>query len=297
MDADTRRVALNPADGEIEWPKELRRVLSEVRRMLHEAKGAVYLCSAGLTVPRLEALCRSFSMVPAATSIVPNPETAALARYRAFPVGNRMGFELRHPPLSRSQMLVKRMVDLVLGALALIVLSPVMIAAAVAIRLDSKGPIFFRQARTGLGNKPFYIFKFRSMYVLENGPNIRQACRNDPRVTRVGRFLRASSIDELPQLFNVLKGEMSLVGPRPHALAHDEFYAKQIANYELRQFVKPGITGWAQVNGMRGETASIESMRRRIEFDIWYAVNASLLFDFEIIARTVFEVCHPTNAY
>jgi exopolysaccharide biosynthesis polyprenyl glycosylphosphotransferase len=236
-------------------------------------------------------------MLPVATTIVPNPETAGLAQCRAFSIGNRLVFELRRPQLSRAQMVAKRMVDLVFGALALIVLAPVMIAVAVAIRLDSGGPILFRQARTGLGNKPFYIFKFRSMYVLENGPTIRQACRNDPRVTRVGRFLRASSIDELPQLFNVLKGEMSLVGPRPHALAHDEFYAKQIANYELRQFVKPGITGWAQVNGLRGETVSIESMCRRIEFDVWYAVNASLLLDFEIMARTVFEVCHPRNAY
>jgi len=296
--ADTKRVVLNSACSEIEWPKELRRALDEVCRTLRSAKcGAVYLCSAGLTMHRLEVLCRSFSMLPAATYIVPSPETAGLVQCRAFSIGNRVVFELRRPPLSQAQMAAKRMVDLVFGALALIVLSPIMIAAAVAIRLDSKGPIFFRQARTGLDNRPFYIIKFRSMYVLENGPNIRQACRNDPRVTCVGRFLRASSIDELPQLFNVLKGEMSLVGPRPHALAHDEFYAKQIASYELRQFVKPGITGWAQVNGLRGETASVESMCRRVEFDIWYAVNASLLLDFEIMARTVFEVCRPRNAY
>jgi len=231
------------------------------------------------------------------TYIVPDPATAGLARCRAFAIGSRVAFELRRPPLSRGQQIAKRAFDIVVGLTALVFLSPFMIAAAIAVRLDSKGPIFFRQTRTGQGGKQFRIFKFRSMYVLEDGATIQQACRDDPRVTRVGRFLRSSSIDELPQIFNVLKGEMSLVGPRPHAVAHDQQYVQEIPNYELRQHVKPGITGWAQVNGLRGETANIESMHRRIEFDVWYALNASLLLDFEILARTVLEVCSPRNAY
>lgn len=291
-------VPLNLMCSEAEWPKEQQRVLSEACRALHGAKdAAVYLCSAGLSNSRLEGLCRSLSILPVGTYIVPDPATAGLARCRAFAVGNRVAFELRRPPQSRVQLFAKRMIDIVLGSIALVLLSPLMIAAAIAIRLDSDGPIFFRQLRTGQSGKPFRIFKFRTMYVLEDGPTIQQACRNDPRVTSVGRFLRASSIDELPQLFNVLNGEMSLVGPRPHAVAHDLHYAKEITNYDLRQHVKPGITGWAQVNGLRGETTSVELMHRRIEFDVWYALNSSLLLDIEIMARTVLEVCRPRNAY
>ena len=214
--------------------------------------------------------------------------------------GWRVGIHRTPEHHSRSagwRLIGKRAMDLGLGLVALALLSPIMIAAAVLIRLDSKGPVLFCQMRTGKGGAPFRIYKFRSMYVLEDGPSIRQACRNDPRVTRIGRFLRASSIDELPQLFNVLKGEMSLVGPRPHAVAHDERYTKEIANYELRQHVKPGITGWAQVNGLRGETCDVELMHRRIEFDIWYALNPSLLLDVEIMARTAYEVFRSRNAY
>jgi Undecaprenyl-phosphate glucose phosphotransferase len=291
-------ILLNPLCSDTDWPREQQRVLSEACRALHGTKyGAVYVCSAGLPLQRLDTLCRSLSILPVGTYVVPDSATAGLARCRAFAVGNRVAFELRRPPLSRGQQIAKRTFDIVIGLTALFFLSPFMAAAAIAVRLDSKGPIFFRQTRTGQGGKQFRIFKFRSMYVLEDGATIQQACRDDPRVTRVGRFLRASSIDELPQIFNVLKGEMSLVGPRPHAVAHDQQYAQEIPNYELRQHVKPGITGWAQVNGLRGETADIERMHRRIEFDVWYALNASLLLDFEILARTVIEVCRPRNAY
>lgn len=291
-------IPLNSGCGDAEWPKEQQRILAETCRALRGAKNAaLYLCSAGLSMGRLEALCDSLSILPVGTYIVPDPATAGLVRCRAFAVGNRIAFELRRPPQSRFQLFCKRAVDIVFGSLALIFLSPIMIGAALAVRLDSRGPVFFCQLRTGQGGEQFRIFKFRSMYVMEDGPTIQQASRNDPRVTRVGRLLRASSIDELPQLFNVLKGEMSLVGPRPHAVAHDQLYAKEIANYELRQHVKPGITGWAQVNGLRGETADIELMHRRIEFDIWYALNPSLLLDFEIMARTFLAVCCPRNAY
>jgi undecaprenyl-phosphate galactose phosphotransferase/putative colanic acid biosynthesis UDP-glucose lipid carrier transferase len=172
-----------------------------------------------------------------------------------------------------------------------------MVVAAVTVKLDSPGPVLFRQRRNGFNVHPFVIFKFRTMNVLEDGGNVVQAKRHDPRVTRVGRVLRHSSIDELPQLFNVLRGEMSLVGPRPHALAHDTQYGRLLFDYAFRQHMKPGITGWAQVHGYRGETAGIDQMRRRIDCDLWYINNWSLILDLQILCRTCIEVARQRNAY
>jgi exopolysaccharide biosynthesis polyprenyl glycosylphosphotransferase len=168
---------------------------------------------------------------------------------------------------------------------------------ALAVRLDSPGPILFRQSRNGFNGRPFRIYKFRSMTVLEDGPVVTQATRQDSRVTRVGRFLRRSSLDELPQLFNVLKGDMSLVGPRPHAIAHDDQYTQLVAKYAFRHHVKPGITGWAQVHGLRGETPSVELMRRRVDLDLQYIANYSLILDLRILVRTVRELIRPQNAF
>ncbi|MGH6852188.1 MAG: exopolysaccharide biosynthesis polyprenyl glycosylphosphotransferase [Methylocella sp.] len=193
-------------------------------------------------------------------------------------------------PLSAFESAVKRTLDVGGSLTAILMLCPLFLLAAIAIKLDSAGPIIFRQRRTGFNAKEFVIFKFRTMSVLEDGPAIAQACRDDPRATLVGKFLRRSSIDELPQLLNVLKGEMSLVGPRPHAVAHDKEYAAHIACYGLRHKVKPGITGWAQVNGSRGETPSIEKMTERVKMDLWYINNWSLGFDINILVRTCFEV-------
>ena len=190
----------------------------------------------------------------------------------------------------RTAQFAKRACDVAIAAAALVILSPLMLLAALAIKLDSAGPAIFRQRRTGLNGREFMIYKFRSMSVTEDGPKIIQACEEDPRVTRVGRILRQSSIDELPQLLNVVRGDMSLIGPRPHAVAHDQYYADAIANYTQRQRVKPGITGWAQVNGLRGETPRIEDMEKRIEFDLWYVRNRSLALDAKIIWCTCFEV-------
>jgi exopolysaccharide biosynthesis polyprenyl glycosylphosphotransferase len=193
--------------------------------------------------------------------------------------------------------IVKRSIDII-GAVAMLVLAaPILLAVTVAIRLDSGGPVVFRQARLGRGGRSFAILKFRTMNVIEDGDAVVQVGRNDSRVTRVGGFLRAASLDELPQLFNVLRGEMSLVGPRPHATTHDSHYAALIGNYELRQNVKPGITGWAQVNGYRGGTPTLELMQRRIDFDLWYVANASLALDLKILLRTPIEVLRPRNAY
>jgi putative colanic acid biosysnthesis UDP-glucose lipid carrier transferase len=184
--------------------------------------------------------------------------------------------------------------DVILALVALICLAPLLAFTAVAIKLDSPGPIIFRQYRIGRDGNRFIIYKFRTMTVMENGHDVPQARREDPRVTKIGRLLRRSSIDELPQLLNVLKGDMSLVGPRPHAVSHDIYYAALIADYAERRRVKPGITGWAQVNGVRGETATIDEMRRRIKFDLWYVGNRSFLLDLRIMWRTCFEIARWT---
>ena len=185
-----------------------------------------------------------------------------------------------------------------LGTLLLVLTLPLMVAIAVAIRLDTPGPALFRQTRRGLNNRPFGILKFRTM-VFVPGPELTvpQAWRRDPRVTRVGRVLRRTSLDELPQLFNVLKGEMSLVGPRPHALAHDARYAALIDGYAERHRVPPGITGWAQVHGYRGETDTLEKMQHRVDHDLAYIANQSLLLDLKILVLTVRTVWRDHNAY
>jgi len=194
--------------------------------------------------------------------------------------------------------IAKRAEDLVLGTVLLVLTLPVMVAIAVAIRLDTAGPALFRQTRRGLNNRPFGILKFRTMlFVPDPELTVLQARRFDPRVTRVGRVLRRTSLDELPQLFNVLKGEMSLVGPRPHALAHDARYAALIAGYAERHRVPPGITGWAQVNGHRGETDTLAKMQRRVEHDLAYIAHRSLRFDLKILLLTVRTIWRDRNAY
>jgi putative colanic acid biosynthesis UDP-glucose lipid carrier transferase len=173
---------------------------------------------------------------------------------------------------------------------------PLLALVALLIRLDSRGPILFRQQRIGLAGQPFHIVKFRTMHVLEDGADVVQAIEGDPRVTRVGGSLRVTSLDELPQLLNVLSGEMSLVGPRPHAAAHDDYYRARIPNYLYRQNVRPGITGWAQVNGARGATPQVADMQARVDLDAWYVDNASLALDLKILARTPLVVLSRRKA-
>lgn len=195
---------------------------------------------------------------------------------------------LSETPLTGTRLLFKGIEDFVLASLVLLCISPLLVVIAAAVKLDSPGPVFFRQARKGWSGKVFHIWKFRSMHVHQpQGGEVRQATRNDPRVTRVGAFLRRTSLDELPQVFNVLKGEMSLVGPRPHAVQHDEEYSQHIDSYFARHNIKPGITGLAQVRGLRGETSEIERMQQRIEADIEYINNWSVLLDLIILARTL----------
>jgi exopolysaccharide biosynthesis polyprenyl glycosylphosphotransferase len=172
-----------------------------------------------------------------------------------------------------------------------------MLAAAIAIKLDSRGPVFFIQSRHGYNHRVIRVVKFRTMTVAEDGAVVTQAVRGDKRVTRVGRFLRRTSLDELPQLFNVLRGELSLIGPRPHAVTHNESYSQILARYANRHKVKPGITGWAQVNGCRGETKTPEDMRKRVELDLYYIKNWSPVLDAQILARTLLVPFYSSNAY
>lgn len=204
---------------------------------------------------------------------------------------------LSETPLTGTRLLLKALEDRLLGTLILILISPFLTLIALAIKLDSPGPVFFRQARKGWSGRVFHIWKFRSMFVHQPEAGVvQQATRNDPRITRVGAFLRKTSLDELPQVFNVLKGEMSLVGPRPHAVQHDEQYSKGIDTYFARHNIKPGITGLAQVRGLRGETTEIERMQQRIEADIEYINNWSLWLDFTILLRTL-GALSGKNAY
>jgi len=200
-------------------------------------------------------------------------------------------------PMEGVNGLLKALEDRVLAALILLLIWPVMVAIAIGIKLSSPGPVIFKQHRYGLRGNKIEVWKFRTMTVCENDDNVTQAKRNDPRVTRFGAFLRRTSLDELPQLFNVLQGRMSLVGPRPHAVAHNEQYRKLIGRYMLRHTVKPGITGLAQINGWRGETDSLDKMQKRVEYDLYYIENWSLWLDLKIIFLTLFKGLRHPNAY
>ena len=210
---------------------------------------------------------------------------------------SHIGFQLQAPPLTVVQKAIKHGIDVLLAGGAIFLLSPIMLLIALAVKLDSRGPVIFRQRRQGFNGKEFHIFKFRSMTVLENGAKIEQVRKWDKRVTHVGRFLRSTSLDELPQLFNVLRGEMSLVGPRPHAIAHDDYYEELIRDYALRRHMRPGLSGWAQVNGHRGETPKISDMEARVECDLWYINNWSPVLDIWILLRTVGALFLNKNVY
>ncbi len=210
----------------------------------------------------------------------------------AFPASDAISLV----PAGQESISVKRVTDLALSLAAILLLSPLFAAIAAGVKLDSPGPVFFRQRRTGRHGRIFSIYKFRTMHVLEDGAAVIQARAGDRRITRLGRILRISSLDELPQLFNVLTGDMSLVGPRPHAVAHDEFYADCVRNYRLRQLVKPGITGLAQVHGARGATPNITDMQARIDLDLRYIARESLWLDLCILARTPVAVLRRRNA-
>jgi exopolysaccharide biosynthesis polyprenyl glycosylphosphotransferase len=212
-------------------------------------------------------------------------------------IGQIYSLNVVRRPLTSVDVLVKRCFDLAIGLPLLVALTPLFLMVALAVRLDSPGPVLFLQRRYGFNQEPFRIVKFRTMTVAEEGRGVRQAERDDPRVTRVGRILRRFNIDELPQLLNVARGEMSLVGPRPHALVHDQYYERSIADYARRHNVKPGITGWAQIHGLRGAIPTESVMRERIEHDLYYIDNWTIGLDIRILVMTLISPKAFTNAF
>ena len=238
----------------------------------------------------------AFLRVPSALHLRPGAVLDRFPDLQVARVGGVSGINIGRRPLNLGEVMLKRLLDLTLATIALVSLSPLLAAIAVAIKLDSPGPVFFRQKRYGFNQQPFGVFKFRSMRTDANAA-FRQATRNDSRITRVGAILRRTNLDELPQLINVLRGEMSLVGPRPHALAHDRSFERRIALYARRHNVKPGITGWAQVNGYRGETQTDLAMEQRVACDLHYIDNWSIWFDIQIMIQTVISRRAYQNAF
>jgi len=245
----------------------------------------------------LRSLLLHLRVLPIPVSLVPVGPISELLKVPSHMIGTTLTIELQRGPRTLLERSVKRAFDVMVAATALVLLIPLFLMTALAIKLDSSGPIIFRQRRSGFNVRHFQILKFRTMKVLEDGETIVQARPNDSRVTRVGHWLRRTSIDELPQLFNVIRGEMSIVGPRPHAVAHDDQFDKLIGNYAYRHHVKPGLTGWAQVNGYRGQTRTVADIEGRVRLDLWYIDNWTLKTDFKIIFMTVIEVMRGENAY
>jgi putative colanic acid biosynthesis UDP-glucose lipid carrier transferase len=236
-------------------------------------------------------------VLPLPVNLVPIGPASDLFQLPSHTIGDTVTVELQRGPRTFFERSVKRVIDIVVAGTALILLLPLFFMTAIAIKLDSPGPVIFRQRRSGFNGRQFQIMKFRTMSVLEDGDTVVQAQPNDGRVTRVGNWLRRTSIDELPQLFNVLQGNMSIIGPRPHALAHDSEFSNLVANYAYRHHVKPGITGWAQVNGHRGQTNTVADIEKRLELDLWYIDNWSFALDFKIALMTIIEIAQGENAY
>jgi len=257
----------------------------------------ILVLAAADDLPRIPGLVDGLSELPVSLHMIPLGMVDVLASSRLAELGNVLTIQMLHPPLSTFDQLVKRAFDIVAAVLGLLLLSPLLLIVSLAVKLDSRGPVLFRQTRHGYNNEIIRVFKFRSMTMLEDDAKFTQAKANDPRVTHIGHIMRKTNIDELPQLLNVLSGEMSIVGPRPHPIALNMKFECQIVPLSRRHKVKPGITGWAQVNGYRGETDTLEKMQHRFEHDLYYIENWSFLFDLKIILMTVFSRTAYTNAY
>jgi Undecaprenyl-phosphate glucose phosphotransferase len=245
----------------------------------------------------LSGLLSQLRVLPLPINLVPVGSMSELFKLSSHTIGDTVTIELQHGPRTLMERVAKRAFDIAVAGTGLVVHLPLLLLTAVAIKLDSPGPIIFRQWRRGFNGRPFQILKFRTLSVLEDDENIVPVQPNDTRLTRVGSWLRRTSIDELPQLLNVLQGTMSIVGPRPHAMAHDNQFDKLVGNYAFRHHVKPGLTGWAQVNGHRGQMRTIADTEQRIKYDLWYIDNWNLAIDFKIIFMTMIEIIRGENAY
>jgi putative colanic acid biosynthesis UDP-glucose lipid carrier transferase len=257
----------------------------------------IYLSIPMSSQPRIMALLDGLRDTTASIYFVPDIFVTDLIQGRLSTVAGLPVVAVCESPFTGFNGLIKRMSDIILSLLILILISPIMLAVAIGIKLSSPGPVIFQQRRYGLDGKEIIVYKFRSMTVTEDGPDIPQAQKNDKRITPLGAFLRKTSLDELPQFINVLQGKMSVVGPRPHAVAHNEQYRKLIDGYMVRHKVKPGITGWAQVNGYRGETEVLDKMKKRIDYDLDYLRNWTLRLDLYIVLKTLQVLVKDRHAY
>jgi len=258
---------------------------------------SIYLSLPMASQPRILDLLEALRDTTASVYFVPDTFMTDLVQGRVDLVEDIPVVAVCDTPFKGARGLAKTLSDLSIALLILIVILPLLLIVALGVKLSSPGPVIFRQRRYGLNGEEIYVYKFRSMTVCEDAGPIRQASRGDQRVTRFGAFLRKTSLDELPQFINVLQGRMSIVGPRPHAVAHNEQYRRLIRGYMVRHKVKPGITGWAQVNGYRGETETVDKMQKRIDYDLDYLRNWSLRLDLFIILKTLLVVFKRENAY
>jgi Undecaprenyl-phosphate glucose phosphotransferase len=276
-------------------------VLSDARRLIADCRPLraddIVILTSESDVPAALALAGALSELPVDVHVVPTGAIDLMAVSRITQFGDMVTMRIFQSPLTPFHRAIKRAFDIAAAIAGLIVISPLFVILPLAIKLDSPGPVLFRQTRHGYNNETIRVLKFRSMTVTEEGDNFKQVTRHDPRVTRLGRFMRHTNIDELPQLFNVLIGDMSLVGPRPHATSQNETFAQLISSFSRRHNVKPGITGWAQVHGYRGETDTLEKMQRRVEHDLYYIDNWSFLLDLKIIVMTLFSKKVYWNAF
>ena len=290
-----------PAERTADLPDDISIKLGKLDTLIESAKNGdvqvIFITLPMRAEERIRTVIRELADTTASVYIVPDLFVFQMLNSRWTDIQGLPVVSVFENPLFGVDGILKRTVDLALACVALILLALPMAVIAAAVKLTSQGPVFFRQLRYGLDGKEIHVWKFRSMTVQENDAEVKQATKNDSRLTRIGGFLRKSSLDELPQIFNVLTGQMSLVGPRPHASAHNEFYRKQIEGYMLRHKVKPGITGLAQVNGCRGETETLDKMEKRVVFDHQYIREWSIWLDLRIIAKTFSVVFSRQNAY
>lgn len=257
----------------------------------------IYLSLPMASQPHILALLDDLKDTTASIYFVPDIFVTDLIQGRMRGVGGMPVVGVCESPFNGFNGVVKRVSDIALSLVILMLLTPIMVGLAIGVKLSSPGPIVFKQKRYGLDGREILVYKFRSMTATDNGPDIKQATKDDARITKFGAFIRRTSLDELPQFVNVIQGRMSIVGPRPHAVAHNEMYRKLIKGYMVRHKVKPGITGWAQVNGYRGETDTIDKMEKRIDYDLEYLRNWSLGLDLWIILKTALVVLKDRNAY
>lgn len=292
---DDREPKRLPAEGLI------KPILGSISDSVNKAKNRevrhVYIALPMGEVKRVKDVVNMFSDTTARVYLIPDIYTYELMQARWRTIGNSPTISVQDTPFYGLASVVKRMEDIVLGALITLMISPVLLFVAIGVKLSSPGPIIFKQLRYGLDGQAIEVWKFRSMRATDNGAVVKQATKNDPRVTEFGAFIRRTSLDELPQFINVIQGRMSIVGPRPHAVAHNEEYRTIVDKYMLRHKVKPGITGLAQVNGYRGETDTLDKMEKRVEYDLRYIQNWSLTLDIKVIFLTIFKGFVGKTAY